>query len=313
MQLSAELMHEVSASMTHPVRSMTGYALVRTPTSAGELTVALRSVNHRALDLHFHHASDFAPFENRIRELLKRAIGRGHIEIRLTLNRQASEASGFNSQLLKSYIAAFEQASRELGLEYKPDLNAFISLPGVLDGLMQPKPLGDDFGTELEAALIACIQELNGYREREGRELLRALQEEAGALEQQAAQIQAIRSDAISHFQNRLRERLKILLGDSGISESRLIEEAALLADRSDIQEELTRLTVHAGELRRLLEGGGEVGKRLDFLLQEMNREANTTLSKTSGIGETGLTITSLALAIKANIERMREQAPNLE
>ena len=132
-------------------------------------------------------------------------------------------------------------------------------------------------------------------------------------MEQQAAQIAAIRSEAVTQFQNRLRERLATLLGDSGISESRLIEEAALLADRSDIQEELTRLSVHAGELRRLLEEGGEVGKRLDFLLQEMNREANTALSKTSGIGETGLTITSLALAIKANIERMREQALNLE
>ena len=132
-------------------------------------------------------------------------------------------------------------------------------------------------------------------------------------MEQQAAQIAAIRSEAVTQFQNRLRERLATLLGDSGISESRLIEEAALLADRSDIQEELTRLNVHAGELRRLLEEGGEVGQRLEFLLQEMNREANTALSKTSGIGETGLTITSLALAIKANIERMREQALNFE
>jgi uncharacterized protein (TIGR00255 family) len=85
------------------------------------------------------------------------------------------------------------------------------------------------------------------------------------------------------------------------------------LADRSDIQEELTRLTVHAGEVRRILEEGGEVGKKLDFLLQEMNREANTTLSKTSGIGDVGLTITNLGLAIKTNVERMREQALNLE
>jgi uncharacterized protein (TIGR00255 family) len=292
---------------------MTGYALVRTQASAGELTVSLRSVNHRGLDLHFHLASDVAPLENLIRELLKRAIRRGHVEVRVNLNRQAADASGFNSQLLKVYVAAFEQLRHELGLESKPDLNALLGLPGVMDGVMQPKPLCNEFSTELEAAVTCCIRELNEYREREGRALLQALEEEATALEQQAGKIAEIRSDAISHFQSRLRERLELLLGDSGISESRLIEEAALLADRSDIQEELTRLVVHAGELRRLLQQGGEVGKRLDFLLQEMNREANTTLSKTSGIGETGLTITSLALAIKANIERMREQALNLE
>jgi uncharacterized protein (TIGR00255 family) len=154
---------------------------------------------------------------------------------------------------------------------------------------------------------------LNAYREREGAELVRALEEETSAVERQAADLAAIRSDAINHFQSRLRERLQKLLGENSITESRLVEEAALLADRSDIQEELTRLSVHAGELRHMLEQGGEIGKKLDFLLQEMNREANTTLSKTSGIGDAGLTITSLGLAIKANIERMREQALNLE
>ena len=276
--------------------------------------MALRSVNHRGLDLHFHHASELAPFENAMRDLLKQKIGRGHVEIRLSLNRrQATEASGFNSQLLKQYVATFHRVTSELGLETKPDLNAFLSLPGVLDGAPEMIPLDKEFGAELVSSLAACIHELNEYREREGCKLLQALETETAALEQQAAEIATIRSEAIEHFQSRLRERLENLLGSSGISESRLIEEAALLADRSDIQEELTRLTVHAGELRRILEQGGDVGKRLDFLLQEMNRETNTALSKTSGIGDAGLKITSLALAIKVNIERMREQALNLE
>jgi uncharacterized protein (TIGR00255 family) len=297
-----------------PVRSMTGYALVRAQTGAGELTVSLRSVNHRGLDLHFHHTPDIAPFENAMRDLLKQNIGRGHVEIRVSLKREESGAAlGLNSDLLRNYVALFQQVNRELGLEAKPDLNALFALPGVLDGVREAAALADEFRAELQTALEACIRELNNYREREGRELLQALEDESTALEQQAAQIAAIRSEAISHFQDRLRERLQTLLGDSAISESRLVEEAALLADKSDIQEELTRLTVHAAELRRILEEGGEVGKKLDFLLQEMNRETNTTLSKTSGIGDAGLTITSLGLAIKANIERMREQALNLE
>ncbi len=293
---------------------MTGYALVRTQTSAGELTASLRSVNHRGLDLHFHHASELAPFENAMRDLVKQGIGRGHIEIRVSLKRESdANAPEFNLQRLQKYVALYRRLNSELGLEAKPDLNTLLTLPGVLDSAQETKALTEEFGAELLSTLSACIRELNAYREREGRELLQALETEAASLEEQAAEIAVIRSEAVLHFQNRLRERLQTLLADAGIPESRLLEEAALLTDKSDIQEELTRLTVHAGELRRILEEGGEVGKKLDFLFQEMNRETNTTLSKTSGIGETGLTITSLALAIKANIERMREQALNLE
>ncbi len=312
MPSSAKPAPQQSDRAARPVRSMTGYALLRTKTSAGELTIALRSVNHRGLDLHFYHASELAPFENAMRDLLKQEMGRGHIEIRVALQRDPATAAVGNSQKLRQYVNLFQQLAQELGLEAKPDLNMFFTLPGVLDA-SQERALGDDFGAELQSALAACIRDLNAYREREGRELLQALEAETAALEQQAADITAIRSEAIAHFHNRLRERLRNLLNESGIPEARLMEEAALLADKSDIQEELTRLAVHAGELRRILQEGSEAGKRLDFLLQEMNRETNTMLSKTSGIGETGLTITSLALAIKANIERMREQALNLE
>jgi uncharacterized protein (TIGR00255 family) len=292
---------------------MTGYALVRVHTKAGELTISLRSVNHRGLDLHFHHGSEIAPFENAMRDMLKKDMSRGHVEIRVSLTRHAVESSGLNAELLRQYVSAFQQISHELGLDSKPDLNAFLMLPGVADGAAEAKPLDQSFGPELESAFLSCLQELNAYREREGGELLQALESETAALVEQTAQIGAIRSGAITHFQSRLQERLQTLLRGSAISESRLMEEAALLADRSDIEEELTRLRIHADELRRILGGGGEVGKKLDFLLQEMNRETNTTLSKTSGIGDAGLTITSLALAVKANIEKMREQALNLE
>ena len=122
-----------------------------------------------------------------------------------------------------------------------------------------------------------------------------------------------IRTEALPHFQRRLTERLQELLGSAGIDQRRLAEEAALLTDRSDVEEELSRLAIHTAKLTELLDAGGEVGKRLDFLLQEMNRETNTVLSKTSGIGEAGLIITDLALATKANIEKIREQSLNLE
>ncbi|MGA8029730.1 MAG: YicC/YloC family endoribonuclease [Bryobacteraceae bacterium] len=293
---------------------MTGYALVRNQTSAGELTISLRSVNHRALDLHFHHPGELGVFENATRALLKQHIARGHIEIRMSLARETSIHAGvYNRDLLGRYLAVFRQACEDFHLESRPDLNIFLSMPGVLESARDGQPLENDFEAQLLESLRECIENLNAYREREASELSSCFIMEVISIEEAARKIAAIRTEALPHFSQKLRSRLNELLGDSTISESRLAEEAALLADKSDVEEELTRLTVHAQELRRILEEGGEIGKRLDFLLQEMNRETNTILSKTSGIGDAGLTLTSLGLAIKANIERIREQALNLE
>ena len=297
-----------------PIRSMTGYALTRMHTSAGELTITLRSVNHRGLDLHFHQNGQLSQFENAMRAVLKQHILRGHIEIRASLAQDVDgESVAYNRDLLKRYVALFRQACEDLGVQSTPDLNAFFALPGVFDSARETKAIEQTSEAEVIAALAECVAQLNAHREREGGELRLSFEREIVAIEEQAAQIAALRADAVPHFARRLRERLLELLKDSEIPETRLAEEAALLADRSDVQEELARLEIHTQELRRILQQGGEIGKRLDFLLQEMNRETNTILSKTSGMGEAGLTITNLALATKANIERMREQALNLE
>jgi uncharacterized protein (TIGR00255 family) len=298
-----------------PVRSMTGYAQLRQPVSAGDLLVSLRSVNHRGLDLHFHLGGEFARFETGMRALLKEHISRGHLEVRVALTREAAASVGalYNRETLKRYVEAFRQACRELSLDSKPDLNLLLTLPGVLGGSPETVPLAEEFEAELKAALSVCIASLNECREREGRELAVCLNHELAELEDATRQIVALRAEALVFFQSNLREKLRELLSGVAVPEDRLAEEVALLADRSDVQEELTRLAVHTQELRRILEKGGQVGKPLDFLLQEMNREANTTLSKSSGVGEPGLQITRLALGIKANIERIREQALNLE
>jgi uncharacterized protein (TIGR00255 family) len=143
--------------------------------------------------------------------------------------------------------------------------------------------------------------------------MARELQQRYIQIQNLADRMEEIRAGALPAFQQRFREKLDELLGGTGIDPQRLIEEAALAADRSDISEELVRLRTHAGQLEALLNHGGEVGKRLDFLLQEMNRETNTILSKTSGVGELGLTLTDMALAAKAEIDKIREQALNLE
>lgn len=294
---------------------MTGYALVRRQISAGEFTVSLRSVNHRGLDIHFHHPGELALFENASRALLKQNMRRGHVEVRFSLSKEAEATAGpsYNRDLLSRYLEAFHQASADFGLHNKPDLNLLLRLDGMFTPVESTKPLDSSVEREILKVLDDCIQELNQYREREGQELQAALVKEAKAIADHANRIGEIRREALPYFQERLRERLSELLKGISVDDSRLAAEAALLADRSDVQEELTRLTIHTEELRRMLDEGGEVGKRLDFLLQEMNRETNTILSKTSGIGEAGLTITNLALATKANIEKIREQALNLE
>jgi uncharacterized protein (TIGR00255 family) len=296
-----------------PVRSMTGYAQVRAATGSGELTLSLRSVNHRGLDLHFQQSSEFSPFEAAQRALLKERIGRGHLEIRISLVRDAGpQGVACNWEALKGHVEAFRRARKELRLDSEPDLNILLGLPGVLGGAPEIKELDSAFQTALLAALGNCIDQLNESREREGRELVAGLVRELADIERATTEIQQLRTEALAYYHQKLREKLNELLAGS-IPENRLAEEAALLAERSDIEEELTRLGIHAKEMRRIVQDGGAIGKPLDFLLQEMNRETNTTLSKSSSVGEIGLKIGNLALGIKANIERIREQALNLE
>jgi uncharacterized protein (TIGR00255 family) len=293
---------------------MTGFARVRHATELGELTVSLRGVNHRGLDLHFHQSSEFAPFENATRALLKKSIGRGHLEVRCSLHRnQSSEDAGLNRELLARYVAAYRSAAQQFRVTAEPDLNMALRVPGVFDAEAGPDDLSPSFEGPLVMAFEACAAEYNATREKEGALLVEQMLGETAEILSQTGRMQEIRKTALSYFRQRLQERLTELLADSGIDARRLAEESAILADRSDVQEELTRLTIHARELEMMLQAGGEVGKRIDFLLQEMNRETNTILSKTSGLGDPGLSMTNLALGTKANIEKIREQALNLE
>jgi uncharacterized protein (TIGR00255 family) len=165
----------------------------------------------------------------------------------------------------------------------------------------------------LKSALEEALAEFNQFREREGEQLGAELRGHNAHVSSAATELEQLRVGAAEAFQKRLDARLKELLAGVAIEPQRLAQEAAILADRSDIGEELARLKIHSGEVGQLLEGGGEAGKKLDFLLQEMNRETNTILSKTNGAGEAALKITARALEVKASIEKIREQSLNLE
>jgi len=299
--------------MSAPIRSMTGFARVQQSTPQGELTVILKSVNHRGLDLHFHLPPEFDAFEAAIRSAIKRAVLRGHVDIRCSWTQPGNGAAGgLNVALFRSYLAAFRQAAVDEGLKAEPDLNRIFQLPGMFGAAIEHEPEPALEGVIL-SALEQAAEALNRFRSREGAELGVVIREQNRTIQQGATEMEKIRAQAQPAFQARLQERLRELLVNSPLDPQRLAQEAALLADRSDIGEEIARLKIHSGQVDEILNAGGEVGKKLDFLLQEMNRESNTILSKTGGIGELGLRITELALQSKSSIEKIREQALNLE
>jgi len=294
------------------LRSMTGFARVRHVTTQGEITLSIRSVNHRGLDVHFHSSPELEEFEVMMRNAVKERIARGHLQIHILLNRgDASESLQLNRALIRAYLSAFEVAAQEFGVTGQPDLNVAFRIPGVFTSKAEEPDPG------LAAALMKAVNEaidaLNRFREREGAAIGAEMLPRSTAICGLVSEMEGLRAHATGAFHKRLKERLADLLRGASVEPQRIVQEAAILTERSDISEELVRLKTHASQVDDLLRAGGEVGKKLDFLLQEMNREANTILSKSGGLGDLGLKITGLALAAKAEIEKIREQSLNLE
>jgi uncharacterized protein (TIGR00255 family) len=245
-----------------------------------------------------------------LRKLLKEKMARGHVEVTLALDRSSGDAFTLNREIVGGYITAFRTAAAEFSIPTEPDLNAILRIPGALD------TSGNNVDGELDAAVIAKAGEalglLNQMREEEGRQIGRELRERMAHLVEAGKSVQQHRQAVLHTYTEKLQSRLQELLS-STVDKERVLQEAALLVDRSDIQEEIVRLETHVQHFLGLLEQGGEIGKKLDFLLQEMNREANTLLSKTSGLAGEALKITEAGLAMKAEIEKSREQVQNLE
>ena len=237
-------------------------------------------------------------------------MARGHVEVTLSLERGGGETLALNRPLVSAYIAAFRAASAEFSVAAEPDLNSVLRIPGALDSAKDPED------GALEGAVMACVGEaldrLNQMREQEGRGIEQELRVRMAHLREAVKTVQLHRRTVLQSYVERLQSRLQELLGAS-VDRERMLQEAALLVDRSDIQEEIVRLENHVQHFLGLLDEHGEVGKKLDFLLQEMNREANTLLSKTSGLAGEALKITEAGLVMKAEIEKSREQVQNLE
>jgi len=294
-----------------PIRSMTGFAQVKGQVN-GQLSfiLSLKSVNHRFLDVHFRMPPESDALEMKLRRLLKEKLARGHVELALNLERGGDENFALNRQIAGGYIRAFRAAAAEFSLAAEPDLNAILRLPGALDA----SALAAD--SELEAAVLSKVEEvlarLNQMREEEGRGIERELRQRMAHVQKAGEGVEKHRQAVLHTYVEKLKARMQELIGMQ-VDPERVLQEAALLVDRSDIQEELVRLDTHVKHFLGLLDQGGEVGKKLDFLLQEMNRESNTLLSKTSGLAGEALQITEMGLVIKTEIEKAREQVQNIE
>ena len=304
------------ASPTSPIYSMTGFA--RVSGRVNDLlswNLSLKSVNHRFLDLHMRMPAGAEPLEMRLRRLLKEKVLRGHLEVTLTVERGLRPSAHFDRDLMQGYIAAFRAAATETALKQEPDLNTIFRLPGVLTGETR---FSEEEVQALEEDVAAqvgpLVEALNRMRGQEGASLARELGATMERLDNAVSQVAHMRQEVQRAYFERISQRISGLLnGNAGIDRDRVLQEAAMLAERSDVEEEVTRLRTHIQHFHSLLEAGGEMGKKLDFLLQEMNREANTLLSKTGGVSGNGQRITDLGLGMKSEIEKAREQVQNLE
>jgi len=297
--------------------SMTGYATVRSEHQGWSIRVSVKSVNHRFLDVKLRLPESLEPYEIRLRQAVRDRIHRGHVDVHVSVEPGKAAPVHVNQALLQAYLRAADELRQQTGAKAELDLVSLLRLPGVIAGLDPELPDSEEeqeeFGKMLETQLREALGKMDEMRRAEGRHLSEELRERTMRIGTLVERVRGLVETLRPAFARRLDSRLRDLLSGNSIDPARLAQEAALLAERSDISEELDRLRSHLQQFAQLLDGAGELGKKLDFLLQEMQREANTMLSKTPGVESEALAITGIALEIKAEIEKLREQVQNIE
>lgn len=296
------------------LKSMTGYAQAARTENGFAMRLSVRSVNHRFLDLHVRVPEGFEPLEPRIRQIIRDRVRRGHLDVTLRYEPAGPAAVTINEEVAAAYVQAVNALRKQFAIHSEPDLASILRLPGVIGPAAAAL---DEELAKLEEIMAACLAEaldrLDRMREHEGDVLRQEMLGRLTNILSLAAQVESLAERARPAFAKRLETRLKELLGESQMEPARIAQEAAVAAERSDISEELSRLASHVHQFESHLTAAADVGKKLDFLLQEMQREANTLLSKTPGSEAEGLEITNRGLEIKSEIEKLREQVQNIE
>lgn len=295
------------------LKSMTGYAQARAEAAGKSVKVTLRSVNHRFLDVHLKASGGLEAFDVQVRQAIRGQVRRGHIDVMLHYEPSGAAAVEVNGEVAGAYLEAIEGMRKRFHLNDEPDLAAVLRLPGVVSA---PEASTENDGTMaklVEKCMGEALEKLNRMRTEEGEVLGKELCTRLKNINELSIQAEGLSERVRPAYARRLKQRLADLLEGAPIDPTRLAQEAALAAERSDTAEETARLRSHVQQFYGLIQNGGEVGKKCDFLLQEMQREANTLLSKTPGTEDEGLDITRTGLEIKSEIEKLREQVQNIE
>ncbi len=291
-----------------PMLSMTGYGRAMLEREGRQLTIELKSVNHRFLDLSFRMPRNLMFLEDDIRKCISSRLARGHVDVFMTYRNMRSDARVVNVDraLYDAYAAALSQLAGEDCVRDDRSLMSIARMPDVLT-VSEAEEDQEALRTLLKETLSAALDGLVAMREREGAEMKRDLSLRLDRIENMLGRVEERYPQTVEEYTRRLRSGIEELIGQS-VDEARLLTEVAIMVDRSAIAEETVRLHAHIAQFRECLEQAEPVGRRIDFLVQELNREVNTITSKSQDVP-----ITQLAVDMKAEIEKLREQLQNIE
>ncbi len=291
------------------VRSMTGFGRFELEANQRKISVEIKAVNHRYLDLSIKMPRRFNAFESEIRSVLKKYMSRGKVDVYISCEdfNEEDVSVHYNHRLAEEYLKYLKQMQQEFGVEDDIRLSSLSRYPEVFtmeEASRDDATLLEDLKKAVEGAADAFAR----MREKEGEALKSDLLEKLQAMEEQVNFVEEKAPGIVKAYEERLREKVKELLKDAAVDENRLLMETTIFADKVCVDEEMVRLKSHIKAVEDCLKKGGEVGRKLDFLAQEMNREANTTMSKSQD-----LDVTNAAIMLKTEIEKIREQVQNLE
>jgi len=292
------------------MKSMTGFGRGAVTENNFSVTVELKTVNNRFLDVNLRLSHEMQALESDIKHLIGSRLSRGRVDVNVQYERTDEINYDLNRPLITGYLGAMKKMQEEFGLAGEPDLNVIAKLPNVM--IPKKDDLSEAFAFGVATAVTTAIEDLEKMRSSEGEMLKDELASRLDAIERFLPTIESESESISDEYRQRLTRRVSDLLSKSEsqieLDQGRLAQEIAYLSDRADISEEIARLKTHIEHFRTIMEEEKEVGKRLDFLTQELNREANTITSKTNN-----MTVKENALAIKSEIEKIREQVQNVE
>ena len=290
------------------IKSMTGFGQGRTEGDDFRIRVDIRSVNNRALDVHTRLPQELSSLEVTLKKQVQAAVKRGRVDVNISVEQLKPATFEINRPLVSGYLTALAELKREFGLEGDPSLELIAKLPGALQVSQDSDSLDEKLVAGAVAALSQALVSLTEMRVVEGQGLAAELSSRLDNIERQMPVIENEAARLPAVYREKLMKRLQEVAAGAQVDETRIAQEAVMLADRSDISEEIARLKSHISQMRDLVRSTEEAGKRLDFILQEMNREANTILSKSND-----LAISDAAIVIKTEVEKLREQGQNVE